>query len=111
MVEWLVEGLYTVLEGIVGRHMVGQTFWFFASVFIFILAANCVGLIPGAGVIGWGYPTDRGFNYWQNKDGSDRRLIFANSIDCAGQILPRRAVGNGFHMDRILSRSLKSSDL
>jgi len=24
-----------------------------------------------------GRPTDRGFNYWQNKDGSDRRLIFA----------------------------------
>jgi quinoprotein glucose dehydrogenase len=24
-----------------------------------------------------GRPTDRGFNYWQSKDGSDRRLIFA----------------------------------
>ena len=24
-----------------------------------------------------GRPTDRGFNYWQNKNGSDRRLIFA----------------------------------
>ena len=24
-----------------------------------------------------GSPTDRGINYWQNKDGSDRRLIFA----------------------------------
>jgi F-type H+-transporting ATPase subunit a len=60
-VEWLVEGLYTVLEGIIGRHLVGRTFWFFASVFIFILAANCVGLIPGAGSVGWGHPTDRGF--------------------------------------------------
>ena len=24
-----------------------------------------------------GKPTDRGFNYWQSKDGADRRLIFA----------------------------------
>jgi F-type H+-transporting ATPase subunit a len=60
-VEWLVEGLYTVLEGILGPRLVGRTFWFFASVFIFILAANCVGLIPGAGVIGWGHGTGRGF--------------------------------------------------
>ena len=48
-VEWLVEGLHTFLEGIIGRHLVGRTFWFFASVFIFILAANWVGLIPGVG--------------------------------------------------------------
>jgi F-type H+-transporting ATPase subunit a len=60
-VEWLVEGLYTVLEGIIGRHLVGTTFWFFASVFIFILAANCVGLVPGAGTVGWGHRTGHGF--------------------------------------------------
>jgi F-type H+-transporting ATPase subunit a len=60
-VEWLVEGLYTALEGILGRHLVGRTFWFFASVFVFILAANWVGLIPGAGTVGWGHHTDHGF--------------------------------------------------
>lgn len=60
-VEWLVESLYTFLEGIIGRHLIGRTFWFFASVFIFVLAANCVSLIPGAGTVGWGHPTDRGF--------------------------------------------------
>jgi F-type H+-transporting ATPase subunit a len=60
-VEWLVEGLHSFLEGIIGRHLVARTFWFFASVFIFILAANWVGLIPGAGTVGWGHQTDRGF--------------------------------------------------
>ena len=53
--EWLVEGLYTFLEGIIGSHLVERTFWFFASVFIFILSANWVGLIPGVGTIGWGH--------------------------------------------------------
>jgi F-type H+-transporting ATPase subunit a len=59
--EWLVEGLYTFLEGIIGRHLVERTFWFFASIFIFILAANWIGLVPGAGTVGWGYQTAQGF--------------------------------------------------
>jgi F-type H+-transporting ATPase subunit a len=59
--EWLVEGLYTFLEGVIGRHLVKRTFWFFASIFIFILAANWVGLIPGVGTVGWGRQTAQGF--------------------------------------------------
>jgi F-type H+-transporting ATPase subunit a len=59
--EWMVEGLYSFLEGIIGPHLVGRTFWFFASVFIFILSANWVGLIPGVGTIGWGHRTSQGF--------------------------------------------------
>src|SRR5215472_6321083 len=59
--EWLVESLYTFLEGIIGPHLVKRTFWFFATVFIFILAANWEGLIPGAGTIGWGHQGAHGF--------------------------------------------------
>ena len=59
--EWLVEGLYTFLEGIIGPHLVKRTFWFFASIFIFILAANWLGLIPGVGTIGWGHRGSHGF--------------------------------------------------
>jgi F-type H+-transporting ATPase subunit a len=59
--EWLVESLYNFLESIIGRHLVERTFWFFASIFIFILAANWVGLIPGIGTIGWGRQTAQGF--------------------------------------------------
>ena len=55
--EWLVEGLYDFLEGIIGPHLVKRTFWFFATIFIFILAANWFGLIPGVGTIGWGHQT------------------------------------------------------
>ena len=59
--EWLVEGLYGFLEGIIGAHLVRRTFWFFGTIFIFILAANWVGLIPGIGSIGWGRQTAEGF--------------------------------------------------
>lgn len=52
--EWLVESLYSFLEGIVGPDLVKKTFWFFATIFIFILATNWFGLIPGVGTIGWG---------------------------------------------------------
>lgn len=54
--EWLVESLYEFLEGIIGGALVKRTYWFFASVFIFILAANWFGLIPGVGTIGWKAP-------------------------------------------------------
>jgi len=52
--EWLVESLYNFLEGIIGRELVRKTFWFFATIFIFILFVNWFGLIPGVGTIGWG---------------------------------------------------------
>jgi F-type H+-transporting ATPase subunit a len=61
LMEWLVSGLYGFLEGIIGPHLTKRTFWFFASIFIFILSANWVGLIPGVGTIGWGHATADGF--------------------------------------------------
>lgn len=53
--EWLVESLYNFLEGIIGRELVRKTFWFFATIFVFILFVNWFGLIPGVGTIGWGH--------------------------------------------------------
>jgi F-type H+-transporting ATPase subunit a len=51
--EWLVEGLYGFLENIIGHALVKKTFWFFATIFIFILFCNWFGLIPGVGTVGW----------------------------------------------------------
>jgi len=59
--EWLVESLYGFLEGLLGPHLVKRTFWFFATVFIFILCANWIGLVPGIGALGWGHVTPHGF--------------------------------------------------
>ena len=59
--EWMVESLHDFLEGIIGHHLVQRTFWFFGSIFIFILFCNWVGLIPGIGSIGRGHQTPNGF--------------------------------------------------
>jgi F-type H+-transporting ATPase subunit a len=59
--EWLVEGVYGLLESIIGAHLVRKTFWFFGTIFIFILAANWFGLLPGVGTSGWGHHTAHGF--------------------------------------------------
>ena len=61
LLEWLVGGLYDFMTGIVGSHLAKRTFWFFATVFIFILSANWFGLIPGVGTLGWGHDTTSGF--------------------------------------------------
>lgn len=53
--EWLVESLYNFLESIIGSELVKKTFWFFATIFIFILFTNWAGLIPGVGTVGWGH--------------------------------------------------------
>ena len=59
--EWIVESLYGLLESIIGKRLVERTFWFFATIFIFILAANWISLVPGVGTIGWGHATEHGF--------------------------------------------------
>jgi F-type H+-transporting ATPase subunit a len=59
--EWIVESVYGLLESIIGAHLVRKTFWFFGTIFIFILACNWFGLIPGVGTIGWGHQTEHGF--------------------------------------------------
>ncbi len=60
--EWLVEGLYNFLEEIIGADLVKKTFWFFATLFIMILACNWFGLIPGVGSMGW--TTDPTFHHF-----------------------------------------------
>jgi F-type H+-transporting ATPase subunit a len=57
-VELLVESLYGFFESILGPDMVKQTFWFFGTIFIFILFSNWFGLIPGLGTVGFDVGSD-----------------------------------------------------
>ena len=56
--EAVIEALYDMLEGIVGSHMVARAFPLLATLFLFILASNWFGLLPGVGTVGFG--TGRG---------------------------------------------------
>ena len=53
IMEVLVEGLYTFFESVVGSHQVKQLFSLIASLFLFILVSNWIGLVPGVGTIGF----------------------------------------------------------
>jgi F-type H+-transporting ATPase subunit a len=48
--EWLVESLHDFLEGIIGADLVKKTFWFFATLFIFILFTELVRVDPRSGL-------------------------------------------------------------
>jgi F-type H+-transporting ATPase subunit a len=81
--EWLVGSLYDFLEGVIGAHLVKRTFWFFATIFIFILSANWMGLIPGVGTIGWGHQTPEGFRIddpWLRGANADLNLTLAMAL-------------------------------
>ena len=58
--EWMVESLHNFLDEIIGHKLAHRTFWFFATIFIFILFTNWFGLLPGIGTIGYGTPTEQG---------------------------------------------------
>jgi F-type H+-transporting ATPase subunit a len=51
--EWAVESLYNFLESLMGAHLTKRTFWFFGTIFFFILTTNYLALIPGVGTVGW----------------------------------------------------------
>lgn len=51
--EWVVESLYDFLSGLMGEHLTKRVFWFFGTIFFFILVTNYLGLIPGVGTMGW----------------------------------------------------------
>ena len=52
--EFVVESLYSRLEGIIGPKVTARAFPLLATLFVFILVSNWFGLIPGVGTIGWG---------------------------------------------------------
>lgn len=52
--EVVIEKLFGILEPILGYEGAKRSFWFFATIFIFIVSMNLFALIPGVGSIGWG---------------------------------------------------------
>lgn len=81
--EFLVESLHKFLENIIGHDLVKKTFWFFATIFIFILFCNWFGLIPGVGTIGWNVQLADGsheFRPWLRGANADLNMTFAMAI-------------------------------
>ncbi len=52
--EAIVEFLYSEVEKIVGPKQAPRAFPMLATLFLFILLSNWIGLLPGVGTVGWG---------------------------------------------------------
>jgi F-type H+-transporting ATPase subunit a len=81
--EFLVESLRDFLAEIVGEDLIGKTFWFFATIFIFIFFTNWFGLLPGVGTIGWGHATAGGFEVtrpWLRGGNADLNMTSAMAL-------------------------------
>ena len=60
-----------------------KTFWFFATIFIFILCCNWFGLIPGVGTVGWTVHFADGseeFRPWFRGANADLNMTFAMAM-------------------------------
>jgi len=81
--EMVYESLREILEGIVGKHMIGRTYPLLLTLFIFILVANWSALIPGVGTIGWGAEVDGKFSVTSpllRPSNADLNMTFAMAL-------------------------------
>jgi F-type H+-transporting ATPase subunit a len=60
--ESLLESLRDLFEPIVGKKAFPTAFPLLATLFIFILVHNWMGLLPGVGTVGWGHEVDGHFH-------------------------------------------------
>ncbi len=60
ILEVLLDALLGFLSSLMGDQLARKTFWFLATIFLFILCANWCGLLPGFGTIGWGVESAHG---------------------------------------------------
>jgi F-type H+-transporting ATPase subunit a len=79
--EWAVESLYDFLGGLMGEHLVKRVFWFFGSVFFFILTVNYLALVPGVGTMGW--ESAKGFTPWLRGGNADINMTAAMALTFA----------------------------
>ncbi|MBG7607468.1 MAG: F0F1 ATP synthase subunit A [Verrucomicrobia bacterium] len=98
--EWVFESLYSFLEGLMGAHLTKRTFWFFGSIFFFILVSNYLGLIPGVGTVGWNLQNaageNVGFTPWLRGGNADINMTAAMAFTFALLWIYWAVTENGF---------------
>lgn len=84
--EWVFESLYDFLSGLMGAHLTRRVFWFFGTIFFFILVNNYMGLIPGVGTVGWNTVDahgHEGFTPWLRGANADINMTAAMAFSFA----------------------------
>jgi F-type H+-transporting ATPase subunit a len=117
-VEWLVEGMYDFFGEILGKDLVKKTFWFFCTIFLFILVTNWFGLIPGVGTIGWGVPDESGHLHHISRPilrggNADLNMTLAMSLTffALWTIWSLQSLGPGGMLKHLFSSGAKGRDI
>lgn len=76
MVEGMIEGLWGVIEPIVGKPLIRAVFPLLLCLFVFILIHNWSGLLPGAGSIGF-YDEHGQFTAYVRPGNADLNMTYA----------------------------------
>jgi len=67
LVEWIIEALQGLAESVLGQARARQVFWLGATIFLFVLVANWLELLPGVDSIGiLEHPHEPGVAYSRN---------------------------------------------
>jgi F-type H+-transporting ATPase subunit a len=67
LVEWIIEALQGLAESVLGQARARQVFWLGATIFLFVLVANWMELLPGVDSIGiLEHPHEPGVAYSRN---------------------------------------------
>jgi F-type H+-transporting ATPase subunit a len=116
-VEWLVEGMYGFFEEILGHDLVKKSFWFFCTLFVFILFTNWFGLFPGVGTVGLGYTDAAGHFHmtkpWLRGGNADLNMTLAMSLTffLLWTVWSLQALGPGGILKHLFSSGAKGKDI
>ena len=83
LLEMVIEALYNLAEGILGKRA-RKVFWLGATIFLFVLVANWMELIPGFDSIGWlEHPHEAGMTAYNRKELGPIGLITGPAVEPA----------------------------
>ncbi|MBN1316208.1 MAG: F0F1 ATP synthase subunit A [Anaerolineales bacterium] len=95
--ELLIEALYNMAEGILGKRT-RKVFWLGATIFLFILVANWMELIPGFDSIGWlEHPHEEGIAAYDYSELGPLYLLKGPAIEAAEETHQEEEAGEGHH--------------
>ncbi len=81
LLEMIIEALYNLAESVLGKRA-RKVFWLGATIFLFVLVANWMELIPGFDSIGWlEHPHEEGMTAYHRKELGPIGLITGPAVE------------------------------
>ncbi len=87
LIELVLEFFLNLAEGIAGRERARRFFPLVMTIFLFIVVANWIGILPGAGTIGWIEDTKHVAKHHADDEGNvDKSHVYINVFEGEGPV-------------------------